>query len=95
MSDDPGLKATTTLRIDGVPAVLSVTRGAERWQFFAFVFAAAVTLALTLIDEIPDARWRVPAKAASFVVLAYLLLRNNRVRDRLARVLQAFKEERS
>jgi hypothetical protein len=31
-----------------------VTRGAETWQFFAFVFAAAVTLALALIDEMRD-----------------------------------------
>jgi len=80
--------------ITGSRASLTVTRGAETWQFYAFVFAAAVTLALALIDEIPSPSWRIAAKVVSFFVLTYLLLINVRVRDYLARLLGTFKEER-
>lgn len=74
---------------------MKVTRGAESWQFFAFVFAAVVTLALTLIDEIPDylGWWRLAAKVVAFVVIGYLTLRNVTAGEWLIRVLQAFKEE--
>jgi hypothetical protein len=82
------------LGITGSPASLTVTRAAETWQFFAFVFAAVATLALTLIDEMPNLYWRIGAKIISFFALAYLLLVNIRVRNWLAQALQRFKEER-
>jgi bacteriorhodopsin len=77
-------------------AVGAVVRGAETWQFFAFVFAALVTLALALLDEIPEhhRQWRIAAKIVVFAGLAYLTLVNVRVRDCLVRLLGAFKEDR-
>ena len=85
------------LKIKGdLEASLTVTRGAESWQFFAFVFAALVSLAFTLADEIPDRHqtYRVLAKVVSFVGLGYLLLINARVRNWLAGLLTTFKRER-
>jgi hypothetical protein len=69
---------------------------AETWQFFAFVFAALVTLALTLLDEIPDRleAARILAKVAAFFLLAYLTLVNVCIRNQLAKLLVRFKEER-
>lgn len=40
-----------------VEGIAAVVRSAEAWQFFAFVFAALVTRALALVDEIPDRLW--------------------------------------
>jgi hypothetical protein len=59
-------------QIQGQDVTLSIRRAAEMWQFFAFVFAALVTVALALIDEIPDEawRWRIAAKIGTFVGLA-------------------------
>ena len=75
---------------------LIVTRAAETWQFFAFVFAALATLAFALLDEMPDrlAVGRIAAKLVAFGGLAYLLLFNIRVRNWLAGLLPRFKEER-
>ena len=97
MTDSPRLTpATGTLSVQGSPRALIVGRAAETWQFFAFVFAAAVTLVLALIDEMPDrlAAWRIAAKVVAFGGLAYLTLVNIRVRNWLARLLGRFKEER-
>jgi hypothetical protein len=82
--------------LQGSPVGLIVTRAAETWQFFAFVFAALVTLALALLDEMPDrlAGWRIAAKLVAFAGLAYLTLVNIRARNWLARLLGSFKEER-
>lgn len=82
------------LEIKGAPPTIIVTRAAETWQFFAFVFAAAVTFALALLDEIPVWPWRIGAKGVAFVGLGYLVLVNVRVRDWLATVLGTFKQER-
>jgi hypothetical protein len=84
------------LELKGSPAALVVTRVAETWQFFAFVFAAVVTLALTLLDEIPDRHqgWRLAAKVIAFVGLAYVTLVDIRVRGWLSTLLCRFKEER-
>jgi hypothetical protein len=74
-----------------------VVRGAETWQFFAFVFAAVVTLALAVIDEIPDRfwPWRIAGKVFAFGGLTYLMLwPTSRVRICLASLLGPFKEER-
>ncbi len=80
----------------GVELSATVIRAAESWQFFAFIFAAVVTLALTLLDEIPDERrlWRIATKVLVFLGLAYLTLVNARVRNALVRLLGAFKKER-
>lgn len=84
-----------TLQLTG-SATVTATRGAETWQFFAFVFAAVVTLALTLLGEIPDHHrlWRISTKVVAFFGLAYLVLVNVKVREWLARLLLSFKEER-
>lgn len=71
-----------------------VVRGAETWQFFAFVFAAVVTLGLALADEIQSRPWRVAVKVGVFFGFAYLTLLDVRIRKVLVRVLGAFKEER-
>lgn len=73
---------------------LEVTRGAETWQFFAFVFAAAVTLGLALCDEITDSRWRIAAKVVTFLGVGYLTLVNVLVRGLLVALLGRFKVER-
>ena len=75
---------------------LKLTRTPESWQFYAFMFAAAVTLALALCDEIPDQyqRERITAKLAAFFGLGYFLMVNERVRGPLGRVLMWLKEER-
>jgi transcriptional regulator with XRE-family HTH domain len=82
--------------LEGSRPRVTVTRVAETSQFFAFVFAALVTLALALLDEMPDGlvAWRITAKLVAFVVLAYLTLFNIRARNWLARFLSRFKEER-
>jgi hypothetical protein len=70
---------------------LTVT--AEHWQFFAFVFAAAVTLALALLDEMPDrlAAWRIAAKVVTFIGLGYLTLYNWTAKNFMLRVLPTIK----
>ena len=84
------------LNITGEEIHLIVTRVAETWQFFAFVFAAFLTIALTLLDEIPDRLWscRIAAKLVAFFGLVYLILVNERIRGRLAALMVRFKEER-
>ena len=97
MTDTRLTPNTGTLEITGNEAKLTVTRVAETWQFFAFVFAALVTLAFTLLDEIPDGLgrgWRIAGKVVAFFGLAYLTLRNVTVRGWLARFLVRFKEDR-
>jgi transcriptional regulator with XRE-family HTH domain len=87
---------TGEFALEGSRPRVTVTRVAETWQFFAFVFAALVTLALALLDEMPDGlvAWRITAKLVAFVVLAYLTLFNIRARNWLTRFLSGFKEER-
>ena len=76
-----------------------LTRGAESWQFFAFIFAALLTLAYGLIDDLlegpPLRRWlRIALRIGSFVILGYLLVLNEWVRERLVRFLGWIKRER-
>ncbi len=89
MNAEPG-----SYEIKGSPVGLTTTRTAETWQFFAFVFAAVVTLALALLDEIPGRPWRIAAKGLAFFGLGYLVLLNVRVRGWLSTVLGTFKQER-
>jgi drug/metabolite transporter superfamily protein YnfA len=82
--------------IKGASATLTVVRGAESWQFFAFVFAAVVTLALAVIDELPKhqhAAVRVAAKVGVFIMVGYLTLINEWMRERLVRLLNLFERE--
>ena len=97
MSDSPRLTpGTGTYGLEGQPAALVVTRAAETWQFFAFVYAAFVTTVFGLLDEIPDEWrwWRLAGKLVTFAALTYFLLFNVRVRNWLARFMVRFKKER-
>jgi hypothetical protein len=72
-------------------------RGAESWQFFAFVFTACIALAFTLLAELPRPRGlRVLLKVVAFALIGYLTLFNPWVQDRLVDVLHVAKgpEER-
>jgi hypothetical protein len=71
-----------------------VERGPESWQFFAFVFAAAVTLVFAVLDPIPLVWLRIVAKVAAFAVLGYYTLLSGRCRNWLVGVLIRFKKER-
>ena len=75
---------------------VNLIRGAETWQFFAFVFAALVTFSLTLLDELPDKLWgwRLALKAGAFLVIGYATLRSRQGREWLVRLLDVFKTER-
>ena len=77
------------------PHTMSLTVTAEHWQFFAFVFAALVTLALVLIDEIPGPwpRWfpRWEAKILVFIAFGYLTLYSWPVKNLLVRMLPTIK----
>ena len=74
---------------------MEVERGAESWQFFAFIFAALLTLLFGLIDEVPGAAgWRILLKILAFVVTGYFTLLNARCRNFLVGILHRFKKER-
>ena len=67
-------------------------RGAESWQFFAFVFTAVIALAFTLINELPRQRgWRIILKLVAFALIGYLTLFNPWVQNRLVDVLHVSK----
>ena len=65
-----------------------VNRGAESWQFFAFVFAAVCGLGLTLIDDIfKRPLIKVPVKVGWFLFSFYTLMVNAWVGNRLVQFL--------
>jgi hypothetical protein len=66
-------------------------RGAESWQFFAFVFTAVIVLAFSLINELPRQGWRILLKLVAFALIGYLALVNSWVQNRLVDVLHAAK----
>jgi hypothetical protein len=71
-----------------------VTRGAESWQFFAFVFAAFTTLGLSLVESVPLClTLKIEAKVLLFLLLFYVFMVNVRVRNVLVRVLGWLKRE--
>ena len=75
---------------------IQVTRGSESWQFFAFVFAAVFGLAVTLFDDLAEARgiWvKVSGKAGLFIATFYLFMINNWVRNELVKFLNWLKVE--
>ena len=78
---------------DKVGAV--VTRAAESWQFFAFIFAAVAAIGLSLIEELHVALgWRIGAKLIYFLLCFYTFMVNVRMRNKLARFLGWIKTEK-
>ena len=73
------------------PLEIALSRTAEMWQFFAFIFGALLTIAFTFIDEMPATRWRIVAKVVMSLVIAYGTLLSPRGRSFLVRVLVSFK----
>ena len=69
-----------------------VIRGAESWQFFAFVFAAAVVLEIAWISEVPNVWARLVLDTLAFVGTFYAVMLNARVRNWLVGVLRWIKE---
>ena len=73
-----------------------LTRGAEAWQFFAFVFGALAAVGFVFIDDIADRRWlRLVIRALFCGVLVYVTLFNRGCRNKLMRVLARWKVEES
>jgi hypothetical protein len=66
-------------------------RGAESWQFFAFVFAAVIALVFTLINEMRPRGWRIILKLVAFALIGYLTLVDPWMQRRLVDVLHIFK----
>jgi hypothetical protein len=66
-------------------------RGAENWQFFAFVFTVVIVLAFSLINELRQVGWRIILKLVAFVLIGYLTLVNPWVQNRLVDVLHTLK----
>jgi hypothetical protein len=54
--------------ITGSPLEMTVTRSAESWQFFAFIFGALLATAFAFIDELPAVRWRIGLKIPALVL---------------------------
>ena len=78
----------------------SVTRGAESWQFFAFVFAAVLTFVLSLTDSVVAMAgstqalfYGLAAKIVVGIALAYLVLFNAWMRNKLVGWLGVWKTE--
>jgi len=72
-------------------------RARELAVLFAFVFAAALSLGRSLLDELREVvlpRWLLAIfKVAFFLLSAYLFLRNNWMRNHLAALLGWLKSE--
>jgi hypothetical protein len=88
------LKGEATVSLHG-EASLTVTRGAESWQFFAFVFAAVLTFLFGMIDLIegwPD--WKIALKPLASLIIGYATLVNPQSRNRLVGLLNRFKVKR-
>ena len=79
----------------------AVTRGAESWQFFAFVFAATLTFVLSLVDSVVAIVGSnqafvcgLVAKIALGIADAYLVLFNSWMRNKLVGWLGIWKIEK-
>jgi len=71
-----------------------VTRCAESWQFFAFVFAAFSGLGIAIIGELSLFPFRKGCwQIVWFFGCAYFFMRNAWVRNKLVGVLGWIKEE--
>jgi len=72
-----------------------VTRGAQSWQFFAFVFAAVLSIVYAAINDIAERRWlRMAVKLGATCIVGYFTLVDVRGRNKF-RLLGRFKKERS
>lgn len=79
-------------------AGIAVKRGAESWQFFAFLFGTVFALAVTIIDEIKDIarRWPWLWPIAKLIVLTfcfYLFMLNHWMHNKLIVFLDWMKTE--
>ncbi len=84
-----------TYGITGSPLGTSLTRGAESWQFFAFVFAALITVGFALMDDISEHRWlRLLVRVTVGSVITYFTLFSHRGRNTLIGVLNLWKVEK-
>ncbi len=72
---------------------MEVKRAAESWQFFAFIFAALLTLFFGVIDEVQGVGFRVILKILAFVSIGYFTLINTSCRNRLVGILNRLKQE--
>jgi hypothetical protein len=72
---------------------VQVTRSAESWQFFAFIYGALLTTAFAFIDEMKDDwwRWRIIFKIIASLLIAYATLLSPRGRNFLVGLLNRFK----
>lgn len=72
----------------------TVTRGAESWQFFAFVFGALAALGLSVIDDLAmNPSLRIVVKIVHFLSCFYVMMVNVWVRNKLAGFLGWIKRE--
>ncbi len=75
-------------RIEGKSLTMEVKRGAESWQFFAFIFAALSAFEFAIIDDLNlNTRWKLPLQIIAFVGTFYLTMLNSFIRNRLVGVL--------
>ena len=74
---------------------VTVNRGSESWQFFAFIFASITALAIALIDDFSrQPGWRrALIKLLVFFVLFYIFMVNATMRNHLVLFLQWLKVE--
>jgi hypothetical protein len=70
---------------------MTVTRSAESWQFFAFVFGALLATVFGFIDELQSGGWRIGLKVVALFLVAYFALLSPRGRNFLVGLLNRFK----
>jgi hypothetical protein len=91
MTDYEANLTAAQFKITPAPLDLAVARTQEMWQFFAFIFAALLTIAFTFIEEVHATGWRIAGKIAMSLGIAYFTLLSPRGRNFLIRVLLRFK----
>lgn len=92
---ESNVKGEITAKAD-IRATATVIRGAESWQFFAFIFAAVAAIGLSLIEELHvEAALAVGIKILYFFLCFYIFMANTWIRNRiLMRLLGWIKTER-
>ena len=77
-----------------IKATASVTRRAESWQFFAFVFGAFAAIGLALADDVVNLPgWKVATKLSWFAFTFYVFMVKGWVRNKVIRLLGWLKVE--
>jgi hypothetical protein len=86
--------------VEGFSTSATIERGAESWQFFAFIFAATLAFLLSLIDSVVaivgsvhSPAYGLAAKMLFGAADAYLLLFSPRIRNAQVRWLGQWKKE--